>query len=386
MLSKNLSKNYYLTLMSTTLFISTYYLILPALPIHMQLMGTSKFVIGLIMGLFSFSSLIFRPLAGQASDRKGPVKIMKLSIIVFFITPLFYFIDSIVLIGIVQLIYGFTIGAFTISSATVITISVPTNHLTSAIGIHSISLILAKGLAPTFGSYLYTFGGIRLLITTTVFLAIMAIYLTILIEDIPPLNNNKNKFNIASILSQRLVLLPSLVLLTITLTFGLIMSMLPLLALERGIKDFNLFFLINTLAVVITRLITGKQNRINDEGIIVISLVMVSTAVIIIANINTLFSLLTAAFIYGLGYGASYPALSTIVVLNTPLDIRGSAFGLYTAFFDVGVTLGALLGGLSEFYGFKTVFIFSSLIPMLGLLVLLVFYPHKQNIINIFNK
>lgn len=372
MSTKSFSKTFYLTLISTTLFISTYYLVLPVLPVHMKLMGTSNFVIGLIMGMFSVSSLILRPLAGQASDKKGPVKIMRLSIFVFFLTPLFFLYDSLYLIAIVQLVYGFTVGAFTISSATVITLSVPKERLTEGIGIHSISLILAKGLAPTIGTYIYNFAGLYLLILLTIILAIASLIITSKIIDIEPLNKNNDSIIFIKVLSHRMVLIPSIVLLTVTLTFGSIMTMLPLLAIERGIVNFSLFFLMNTFAVVLIRLITGKQDRLTNNGIISISLIFLFIAVAIISITRNLPLLLVAAFIYGLGYGAVYPALSTLVVINTPLEIRGSAFGLFTAFFDVGVTLGSLWGGFSEYYSFTIIFATVSIIPLLGLLLILI--------------
>jgi len=378
-------KTFTFTLIATTLFISTYYLLLPVLPVHMQLMGGSKFKIGLIMGLFSTSSLFFRAFAGQVSDRRGPVKLMKLAILLYFISPLFYLIDSFFLIGTVQLIYGFTIGAYTISSAAVITVSVPSTEISGAIGLHSIFLILAKGLAPTVGTYIYHTLGLMPLILVTVVFALLALTLTMQIENIPPANTG-GTISFAKVISNSLVWVPSVVLMTVTLTFGSLMTMLPLFALERNIEHYSLFFTVNTLAVVATRLFTGKQKGFSQESLIVLSMFFIFLAVFLVANFYSLTMLIIAAFIYGLGYGAVYPALSSLVVLNTPLEIRGSAFGLFTAAFDIGVTLGSSWGGLSEYLGFSFIYLVSSIVPLLGLVVFLLFLYKKKKLSQVFRR
>lgn len=381
MLLEKVNKNFMFTLIATTLFISTYYLLFPVLPLHMKMMGGTKFYIGLIMGLFSVSSLFFRPAAGRASDRKGPTKIMRLSICVFFLTPIFYAVKSFYLISAVQLVYGFTIGAFTISSATVITVSVSKEFLSQAIGIHSIALILAKGLSPTLGTLIYKSYGLYPLIALTVFQAVLALLFTFKLKAVPPLNKD-TALPFSKVIAHRMVWVPSLVLLTVTLTFGTIMTMLPLMALERNIPNYSWFFTVNTIAVVATRLFTGKQSKLSLEGIIALSLILLFIGVGLIANVKTLSLLVIAAFIYGLGYGAVYPALSTLVVLNTPSNIRGSAFGLFTSFFDIGVTFGSVWGGCSEYFGFNIIYMLASFVPILGLISFVYFLKND----NIWNK
>lgn len=373
-------KHFIFTLIATTLFISTYYLLLPVLPLYMQGMGGSKFKIGLIMGLFSASSLFLRPLAGQASDRKGPVKIMKWAIFLYFITPFFYFVQSFLLVSIAQLFYGFTIGAFTISSATVITTSVSLEKVGQAIGIHSIALILAKGLAPTLGTLVHNAWGLYPLIAITLLASLAALLVTWRLPEIKPASK-PGSITFRQVFTYRMVWVCSLVLLSVTLTFGTIMTMLPLLALERNISQYSMFFTVNTLAVVATRLFTGKQNRLTLEALIAFSLLFIFLAVMLVSGSYSLTTLIVAAIIYGLGYGAVYPALSTMVVLRTPGEIRGSAFGLFTAAFDIGVTLGSVWGGFSEYLGFKTIYFLASFAPIMGLICFVVFL-HGENVWN----
>ncbi len=362
-----LSKNYYLTLIATALFTSTYYLLLPVLPLHMQAMGGTNFNIGLIMGLFSASSLVLRMTMGKACDRIGPVKIMQWTVYAFFLTPLFYLGDSLLLLGADQLLYGFTIGSFTVSSATLVTISVEKEQMAQAIGIQSIALIAAKGFAPTIGSFIYAHFGLIPVLALTCLLALATLGVTSRLEELPPAAPDSG-ISFLKVISYRMVWVPSIILITTTFTFGNIMTMLPLLAVERGIDGYGWFFTINTLAVICTRLITGRQEKLSLERLIIFSLVIIFIAVAILALAYSFQVLAFSAIIYGLGYGAVYPALSAIVVNNASAGSRGAALGFFTAAFDIGVSLGSVWGGMSEFLNFTFVYFLASLVPLLGVL------------------
>jgi MFS family permease len=360
------SKAFVFTLLATILFISSYYLLLPVLPLHMQNMGGTKFQIGLIMGIFSASSLLFRPLSGRISDKRGPVKIVKVTVALFFLSPFFYLKDSFLMVSLVQILYGYGVGAFTVCSAMIITESVPAQSLSQAIGIHSIALIVAKGISPTIGTYVFDRWGLYAVVALTVVQSLVALALIFRLEDIPPRGGSETA-PFTSVISYRMVWIPSLVLLTVTFTFGNIMTMLPLLALERNIQNYSWFFTANTISTVAIRLFTGKQKFLSQEAIIAISLIFVFIPVCLLSQVNNLPLLILAALIYGLGYGAVYPALSTLVVLNSPVHLRGSAFGFFTAFFDLGFTLGSVWGGFSEYLGFRTVYFLGSFVPLVGL-------------------
>lgn len=89
MANYNTTKNFIYDLAATVFFLSTYYLMMPVFPIYMMELGIDKLTIGIIMGLFSISSMVSRPLGGIWVDAMGRRKLMFFSIALFFITPLF---------------------------------------------------------------------------------------------------------------------------------------------------------------------------------------------------------------------------------------------------------------------------------------------------------
>lgn len=363
------NRNFVFAMISVVLFLSTYYVMMPVLPLYMKEMGGNNFEIGLVMGVFSVVSLILRPISGKLGDRRDPVKLLRISAYIFFLTPLCFLAPSFLLVGLAQAIYGFTIGMFTTASGLVVTGSVDSSLISRAIGIHSIAIILAKGVAPTLGSLLYEQFGTMAAVIATLLLAACALLCTFRIAPMQPkAEQQRQSISMVQVFTQRTVWVPSLVLLSVTVTFGAIMTMLPLYAAERGIEQFKLFFTVNTAMVVLVRLVLSKK-MLSDNVKIISSLAALVVAVAMVAFCRTLPMLLCAAAIYGYGYGLSYPTLTSFVMVHNAQQTRGTAFGAFTAFFDVGVALGSAFGGLSEYTGFTFIYQAAACIPLIGIVL-----------------
>src|SRR5262249_42702410 len=70
---------------------------------------------------------------------------------------------------------------------------------------------------------------------------------------------------------------------------------------------------------------------------------------------------LAGAIVVGVGFSMLFPALALMVVGDVGEDRRGSAMGAFTAFFDIGVGLGApLAGATAALAGYSAVFVLGS--------------------------
>ena len=81
----------------------------------------------------------------------------------------------------------------------------------------------------------------------------------------------------------------------------------------------------------------------------------------IIALAHSLAAALIGAVVVGVGFSMLFPALALMVVGEVRDDRRGSAMGAFTAFFDIGVGLGAPLAGVTaSIAGYPAVFVLSA--------------------------
>jgi len=63
---KILTRDFILCFLAQFAFTSVFHILIPTLPIYLSRLGSSEVEIGVLIGIFSFSSLLLRPLVGRA--------------------------------------------------------------------------------------------------------------------------------------------------------------------------------------------------------------------------------------------------------------------------------------------------------------------------------
>src|SRR5690625_3810518 len=95
---------------------------LPTIPIFINKLGGSEQVIGIIVGIFTFSALIFRPYAGKALETKGRGIVYMLGLSLFVLSVgTFGFLTSIAALSVMRIIQGVGWGFSTTASGTIAT-------------------------------------------------------------------------------------------------------------------------------------------------------------------------------------------------------------------------------------------------------------------------
>jgi len=363
---KNFS-NFLLLLVATIFFTSTYYILLPVLPLYLKTLGGNYLQIGFIMGIFSISSLILRPISGNFADRMGRKTLLYSSIIVFLLTPLFYLLTpSLWSASLIQIFYGFSVGAFTVASTTMATDLIPNEKITQYVGIFSLAFVAAKGFAPAVGNLLFIKYGFHGALLFAWFAGLLSLLLLIPVKEPGLIPSNKN-VTFGKMFFDFRVQMPMITLFCGMVTFGIISNWLSTFATNRGIINVSSFFFINTTFMIISRLFTGKITNKGLPRLTVFAGMLMIVSLWLITGVTQLWQLALIGIVYGVGYGAYYPTLTSIVVLSVNKEERGTALGIYTTAFDLGVTAGSVLGGFSHYFGFVYVFWGVTIIPLLGL-------------------
>ena len=133
---------------------------------------------------------------------------------------------------------------------------------------------------------------------------------------------------------------------SVALTYGTVISFLPLLAVERNIQNFEVFFTAFALALIVVRAGAGElSDRFGRPAVIVPGLALTIAAMGLLSVADTLPMLLLVAVIYGLGFGAVSPVLQAFTVDRAGLGDRGAAMATYSAAFDLGIGVGSVALG-----------------------------------------
>lgn len=360
-------KNFVIVLAATIAFISTYYIMMPVIPEHMLNLGFDNLTIGTVMGLFSISSMIARPAGGVMINTYGSKKVMFISIILFFLTPLLIKMPYTLLgLSLTLLIYGFTVGAFTVASANFSAEIASSENLTRFMGYNSISFIIAKGLSPALGIKLMEGFGFNAAVLGTLVVAAIAMVLLFFLTDVKTTKENQSNSSFIKVLINRSVYLPTIILFCGMVTFGAISAMLPLFAIAKGITGTEHFFIINTAVVVATRLVIGKWSNRYLEELVAIALAVLTLSFISMSLVDSFPKLIVAAMIYGVGFALLFPLMTSLLVINIYEVSRSMALGVFTAAFDLGVAAGVMLGGLSKYIDFKWLYLYLAILPFIG--------------------
>jgi MFS family permease len=129
--------------------------------------------------------------------------------------------------------------------------------------------------------------------------------------------------------------------------YGGITSYVAILSLERGIRPESLFFTVFALTIVAVRVLTRRVgDRFGPKVLLYPAFVAMPIAFAVLAAARTQWQLVTAAILFGLGLGASFPAFMTFVVANTDERRRARTFGSVIWAFDTGIGLGSFFIGM----------------------------------------
>jgi MFS family permease len=135
---------------------------------------------------------------------------------------------------------------------------------------------------------------------------------------------------------------------------GFIVLDLDRLGVGHGASVFTAF----AVAVVGTRLVLGRlPDRFGGRASAIAAGIAEATGLVLIAAAGSLVLAVAGAVVMGVGFSTLFPSLALIVVNRTGEERRGGAVGIFTAFFDVGVGLGApLVGAVAALAGYPAVF------------------------------
>src|SRR5204863_3630031 len=88
------------------------------------------------------------------------------------------------------------------------------------------------------------------------------------------------------------------------------------------------------------------------------SLTLIPIAFALLAIATLRWEMVLSAALFGLGFGAAYPAFATFILANTDDNRRARTFGSIVWAFDTGIGTGSLvIGALGEAFNFRTAFL-----------------------------
>ncbi|MFN4278740.1 MFS transporter [Thermosynechococcus sp.] len=357
------------------LFWSSIAAMLPTLPLYIAETGGTPHQVGFVMGAFAVGLICSRSWLGPLADRRGRKITLLIGLTVAAIAPLFYIVShNLPLLVAVRLLHGVSIAGFTTGYMALVTDIAPPEHRGEIIGYTSLVHPIGVALGPSLGSWLqinYSHSWVFIVASSLAALGFMAaagVRAVNIPQDSEIPHPEKSLFW-RLLLSERLRI-PSLVMLSVGLTFGTIATFIPLfIAAERLDISAGLFYSVAAIASFMGRVATGSASDRWGRGIFIsASLAGYVLAMILLAQARTPLEVLWAAILEGLAGGVIIPMVAALMADRSSPEERGRVLSLSLGGFDLGMALaGPLLGGLIDPLGYRLIFRMAAVFSLVGL-------------------
>jgi MFS family permease len=338
-------------------FFFAFFLLLPTLPLYLRGLGASDGEIGLIMGCFAITSMLLRPWTGWGTDRWGRRPFMLAGGIVFVLAPAGYALASGVLaLVLVRLLHGGGMALYPTAATAMVADVAPPARRGEFLGLFGAAGSIAMALGPISGIELIARLDFRGLFAVSAATALLALGLAFTTREtlVAP---SAGRFALASTFSGPAVR-PSLVIGCLMLTYGALVTFLPLHAQGLGVNP-GIFFLVYALVLTLAR---GPAGRLSDRHgrapVAAAGLALAAVALGVLALSEGPLALAVVGALYGLAGGVAQPALVAWCVDGVAPTDRGRAMGTFFTALELAIALGAMSSGLAVArWGFAPTFL-----------------------------
>ena len=324
-------------------------MVLPELPDFMRTLGGEDYI-GLHITFFTLTALISRPFSGKLTDTWGRLPVMVFGCLVTAVVSMVYpFFLNIYAFLFIRFIHGFSTGFKPTGTAAYVADIVPVERRGEGMGILSFFGMTGMGIGNYLGGEIALHFDTDILFYSSGGVAVLSVLTLLGMKETLPDRQNFS-WNLLKIkksdIYEPTVLVPSVVMMLVTFSFGTALTLAPDLSVHLGIANKGLFFSYFTFTSLFSRVIGGRLSDIfGRRKVLIAAMLIVAVGSVYIGFAISPFHLFAGAMIFGAGYGLSSPALFAWAADLAPDQFRGRGFSTLFMALEIGIGTGAMLAG-----------------------------------------
>lgn len=366
------------------------------LSLYANSIGAPADQIGSLISMFALTALIFRFIAGPAMNAYNRKRLLQMAMLLFGTAYLFYslspFIAEITGINVIsvmkvfRLIQGIGNAFGNACMLTIVTDCIPVNKFSSGIGIYTLAQVISQAMGPMIGVKLRDLVGYDNVYRITCSMMVFSAILVGIVVKVPDRSTGKFELSLNNMIAAEAIL-PSAITFFVHMGFMAINSFFLVYAQERGLPDASIYFTVNAICLMGSRLLIGKLN--DKKGIVFVAipgLLMSALALVMIGYSTKIWHIVIIAVINSLGYGAVQPSLQGLTMKCVPPERRGSASSTNCIAMDSATLLGPFICGyVAKHFGYvPTMWIIMAIPVLIGIAIVVVFRKQLTKIENNF--
>lgn len=370
-----------LNFLALFLFFFSEYAVTAVLPLYItEYLSMDEFYSGLFTGIFSISAMTAKFASGALADGFGKLKVYKSALLFTALTVFLYSkVAGIIAVSLVILLHGGASGVVRGLFMSVTASIVSKKYLSTAIGIMGVAMTLSMMISSA-GSVLF----VKSYSYISFFNLLAVLYIaaaTIMFLFKLPETKISVPFKMGSFIEKKVIPF-ALFRFCGAMCYGLFLSYAVLHAKKTGGINPGLVITAYAAANIILRPLTGFIiDRINvDTKYFLILPYIVLMAGYYMFAVSGADYILVSAFIIGVGAGMEYTIIGSSALKSVGELSLNRASSTIELFFSIGIAVSSISSGLFLHAGLSTVFTVASLVNIIPVTALIIFYVKKTGL------
>jgi len=342
------------------------------IPLKGESLGASNTTIGLIMGAYLFTTMFFRPWAGHIIQKHGPIKVLRIILIVNGFALILYTITGLEGYLIARILQGVSTAFFSMALQIGIIDSLPEKDRSQGISLYSLFTYMPGILGPVLALGIWQTGNMNYF--TAVMMAI-AIFTGVFGygtkidqgNDQPAANQTRQSVksmfkSFGQLINNPFLFKCSILMLVASMVFGAVTTFIPLYASEIKNGNAGIYLMLQAATVVLIRFALRK--KIPSDGkwhsLFMMGTMLLLTAAVLCVSFSATggaIFLYAGSILMGTAQALIYPTLTTYLTFVLPQKSRNVLIGLFIAMTDLGVSLGGvIMGPIADFTSYSVMY------------------------------
>ncbi|MBF0840829.1 MULTISPECIES: staphylopine family metallophore export MFS transporter CntE [Mammaliicoccus] len=357
-------------------------------PLRGHDLGATNTAIGIVMGAYMLTAMVFRPWAGQIIAKVGPIKILRIILIINGIALIIYGFTELEGYFVARVMQGVCTAFFSMSLQLGIIDALPEKHRSEGISLYSLFSTLPTLIGPIIAVSLWNNENMGVFAIVMIVIALStgifgysATFSDVASDEKPVVE--KAPFNGLTVFCQFFknpaLFKSGLIMIIASIVFGAITTFIPLFTVQYGFANAGIYLTIQAIAVVLSRFYLRKF--IPSDGLWhpkfmlkVLGILMLAAIIVAFGPYIYIGVFYGSAILIGIAQAMIYPTLTSYLSFVLPRAGRNMLLGLFIACADLGVSLGgAMMGPISDLVGFKWMYL------ICGMLVLIIMVYSSRN-------
>ena len=360
----------------------------PTLPLYMDDLGSSPFMVGLLLASFSSTSMLIRPLVGTWVDSHGETRVLSLSCIGLCLTVLIFVVPHVEGAFTANILRGFSWAGINTSGYAFLAAVVPDDRRGEASGYYSGIQSSSSVFFPSAALWIihHPAGGFAPVFVLSSVVALLAAALAYACgrglrraaapappAPAPPAAGVATARTRGRTYFDRGILFTALLLFCMNLPWAGLNSFIVLYAREVGIESLGWYFVAIGLASLVGRPLLGRVSDSMGRGpAVVVSYVLEIAGVALVLLASDITLMVVAGVLYFLGYALGVSTTLALAMERADPQRRGVAMATFSMAFPLGSGLGsALAGGMIALAGYRGMYLSLVGVLVFGLLLAL---------------